>query len=213
MPVQISGLVRRAQTVLQDATGTRWDAPELLDWFNDGRRELAMVKPHEFSRRATVSLVRGTLQAVPAQAFQLLRVDCNLNASAQRTRAVTPVDRRVLEAIHPNWQSPTAFPFAREAKHYAYDLDEPSAFLVFPGNDGQGTVEALIAVLPEDATSVDEPIGVKDIYANPLLDYMLYRAFSKDADHARNAERAETHYGYFAASIGASAATQTARSE
>lgn len=45
-------------------------------------------------------------------------------------------------------------------------------------------------------------ITLDDIYANALLDYILYRAYSKDADYAGNAQRAIAAYEAFLRSIG-----------
>lgn len=204
MAARIGAVIRRVQQILQDAPGTRWGEPELLDWFNDGRRELAVLKPAEFSKRVAVPLAYGTMQSLPADAFQLMRVDCNLTTSSPRVpgTAVYPVDLRVLNAVHPGWQDTALFPFARDVVNYAYDPDEPAIFHVFPGNDGTGLVELTAAVLPEDAVAVDEPLGVRDVLLNAMVDYVLYRAFSKDADFSGNGERAASHYAMFASAIG-----------
>jgi len=45
-------------------------------------------------------------------------------------------------------------------------------------------------------------INIDDIYANALVDYMLYRAYSKDAEYAGNAQRAVAHYTAFSNSLG-----------
>lgn len=47
------------------------------------------------------------------------------------------------------------------------------------------------------------PIKLDDIYANAILDYVLYRAYSKDAEYAANASRAALHYQAFTAALGA----------
>lgn len=205
MAVRVSGLIRRAQRILQDALGTRWDELELLDWFNDGRRELAVIKPAEFAVRLPVGLVEGTLQRLPAEAFQLLRVDCNLLSVTPRVpgRALSIVERRVMNTMHPRWQENEAFPFEPQARHYVYDETEPTTFHVFPGNDGTGAVEVSVAVLPDDVYDANALIGVRDIYANALLDYILYRAFAKDADHPNNAGRSGAHYAAFTSAVGA----------
>ena len=44
-------------------------------------------------------------------------------------------------------------------------------------------------------------ISVVDTYANALMDYILYRAFSKDAEFAANAARATAHYGAFSSAM------------
>jgi hypothetical protein len=45
-------------------------------------------------------------------------------------------------------------------------------------------------------------IGIDDIYANALLDFILYRAYNKDAEFAGNATRAQVHMMGFASSLG-----------
>lgn len=212
MPAQISDVLRRAQTILQDVTGTRWDEPELLDWFNDGRRELAILKPAEFSERLQVPLVEGCLQQLPDGAFQLLSVACNLVNAAPRIagRAVRFVDRRILDLTHPRWQENEVFPFSRDALNYTIDADQLTSFLVFPGNDGTGIVEVTAAVLPDEATLVTEGLGLNPLYLNAMVDYVLYRAFSKDADFTGNAERAGSHYSMFASAVGVRSTSENA---
>lgn len=45
-------------------------------------------------------------------------------------------------------------------------------------------------------------ISIDDIYANALLDYVLYRAYQKDADYAANNQRALAAYESFLNSLG-----------
>ena len=51
-------------------------------------------------------------------------------------------------------------------------------------------------------TAVTGSISLPDIYANALCDYILYRAFTKDAEYAGNATRAAGHYSVFANALG-----------
>ena len=53
-----------------------------------------------------------------------------------------------------------------------------------------------------DYTAVSGNINAPDKYANAAVDYVLYRAFSKDSELTVNAARAETHYRAFALSVG-----------
>ncbi|HDK8696501.1 TPA: hypothetical protein PVA50_004840, partial [Aeromonas hydrophila] len=41
-----------------------------------------------------------------------------------------------------------------------------------------------------------------DIYINPIIDFMLYRCFSKDAEYAANSNRAAGHYNAFLQQLG-----------
>ena len=48
-----------------------------------------------------------------------------------------------------------------------------------------------------------QALPLDDSYMNPLLDFMLYRAYSKDADYAQNAQRAMGHLEVFQMALGA----------
>ena len=50
--------------------------------------------------------------------------------------------------------------------------------------------------------AIDAAILVSEIYRNVLLDYVLYRAYLKDADYTENAQRAVAHYTAFNQALG-----------
>lgn len=217
MPVMASDIISRAQTIVQDTTGVRWPYAELLQWLNDGQREVALYKPSATAQNVALTLQQGTLQTIGVGGLALLRVVRNLKTPVGNprigSRAVRIVEREVLDAQHPAWHDPTVFPYEKEVKHFCFDESDPTNFYVFPGNDGTGAVEAVVSKSPADVTLVSGadvntlasyrlPIQVPDIYANCLLDYVLFRAYSKDADYAGNADRSAVHYGMFTASLG-----------
>ena len=119
------------------------------------------------------------------------------------------VEQRILDAMHPRWEDTEVFAESAEVLHYCYDDSEPLAFTVFPSNDGTGLVELTACFEPVAATSDSEQIGVRDLFANALLDYMLFRAFDKDSDHPGNAERSAKHYAAYAAAVGVAGTAQT----
>ena len=45
-------------------------------------------------------------------------------------------------------------------------------------------------------------ISVDDVYANCILDYVLYRSYQKDSEFAGNPQRAMMHYQSFANALG-----------
>ena len=205
MTVLASDIITRAQTIVQDTTGVRWPTAELLHWLNDGQREVANVKPSATAFNTVVNLQQGTLQQIGAGNLSLLRVIRNLKTPVTTprigTRAVRMVSLDVMDAQNPRWHDPTAFPYTKEVKHCCFDAIDPTAFYVFPGNDGTGAMEVTMSRMPEDIAAASAPISLPDIYRNPLLDYVLFRAYQKDADQVANAERSANHYELFAASI------------
>jgi len=44
-------------------------------------------------------------------------------------------------------------------------------------------------------------LSIPDIYANAIMNYVLYMAYMKDAEYAGNAQRAGSHYQLFTASV------------
>ena len=64
-------------------------------------------------------------------------------------------------------------------------------------------IEIIYSIAPSDITySTTVTITLDDIYANAILDYMLYRAYQKDSEYAGNAERSMMHYQSFANGLG-----------
>jgi len=214
MPVQVSDVLLRAQKLIQDETGIRWPVPELAGWFNDATREVAIHKPSASSKSVVLPMVKGTRQTIPTGALMLMRVLRNLKPGSTDTsrlgaRSVRLVNRDVLDTQHPDWHDEDRLPFSNVVKHFIFDESDPTAFYVYPGNDGQGQVEALISRSPDaiatsgtNANDYNIGMPLPDVYANAVLDYVLYRAYSKDASFAEHAQRAGSHYQAFASSLG-----------
>lgn len=207
MTVLASDIITRAQTIVQDTTGVRWPSSELLQWLNDGQREVVNIKPSATAFNTVVNLQPGTLQQIGAGNLSLLRVIRNLKTPVTTprigTRAVRMVSLAVMDAQNPHWHDPAVFPYTKEVKHCCFDDVDPTTFYVFPGNDGSGAMEVTMSRMPDDITAANLPITLPDIYRNPLLDYVLFRAYLKDADQVANAERSANHYQLFAGSIAA----------
>jgi len=209
MAVTVQSVIDRVQTTLQDTTGIRWPVTdELVLWVNDAQREIALLKPDASAKNETVTLSTGTKQAIPTRGNRLLRVVRNMSAASNGTggRAVRLVSREVLDAQTPNWHDPTVSGDASHGttvKHYVYDESNPRNFYVYPGVSGSAYLEIVYSSNPitvgltGDNTNLDVP----DIYANAVADYALFRAYTKDAEYAGNAQRASTHYNLFINSV------------
>jgi len=196
-----SVVIEKAQTILQDATGVRWPVvSELLGWLNDGQREVALYKPNSYVKNISHKLVAGTKQAVPGDCVQLIDVVRNMGVSGNTPgRAVRIVMREILDAQVPNWHMATA---STEAKHYTYSLLDPWNFYIYPPQPttGQGWVEIIYGASPESAT-LNGAITIDDIYQNVLVDYILYRAYSKDSEYTADQNRAAIHQNAYIAAL------------
>lgn len=214
-----SEVIQRAQRLILDETNVRWPLPELCMWINDGQREIVLQKPSALSKNMVLNLIAGTWQQIPADALSLLRIVRNItavnNGTGARTggTAVRIVSRDILDAQQPDWHDSASLAFSAKVKHYVYDEEDQKSFYVYPGNNGTGKIEAVMAMVPtpiviapgaepQELASYEIDLSLPDIYISALVDYVCYRCYAKDADYAGNAQRATLHYQQFANSIG-----------
>lgn len=198
MTILGSKIIQDAQTDLQDPEGTRWPVADLAGYLNDGQRELVVARPDETTRTFEATLVQGAEQQLPAAA--MLLVDVPRNAAGRRT-AIEKTDRRLLEAVQRDWQSMAG---ATEFVHFMHDMREPRLFLMYPPAKAGAKVVLTCSMFPQDVPADGAgPIGVADQWANALRHYVVFRAFSKDAEYAANATLAASHLALFNSATGA----------
>lgn len=191
--IPASSILSRASTLLQDTANIRWPQLELLDWLNDGQREVALYKPNACVRNTDVVLAPGTKQSLPADGNSLVDIPRNTNGAAIRITA-----RGTLDAQVPDWHS--AAKANAKVAHYCYSELDPKNFYVYPPSPGGNSVEIIYNASPANATLAGV-ISIDDIYASALVDYVMYRAYSKDSEYAANGQIASNHYQAFISAI------------
>jgi len=209
MTIAVRTIIDRAKFILQDDTSIRWTEEELVMWINSAQLEIVLLRPDAYSE--VVSHVVDTSRASQeiAEALQILDVltandglpdDGGLGAP---TNVVRRVERAVLDAMDLNWVKDDASP----TQHYVLDDRNRKTFYLYP--HGSEYVSVLISKAPADVSDAADSL-LDPIFAGPILDYVLYRAYSKDAEFAANAERATAYYTSFNTSIGLNTAAQRA---
>jgi hypothetical protein len=208
MTVSVQSVIDRVQKTLQDTTGVRWPVvDELVLWVNDAQREIALLKPDASAKNTTITLSIGTKQEIPSDGNALLRVVRNMSAASGGTgrRAIRIVQREVLDAQTPEWHNPSITGDAAHTtivKHYIYDEQNPRNFYVYPGVSTSNAAFAEIIYSANPATVAQNGnLDIPDIYANAVMNYVLYMAYMKDAEYAGNSQRASSHYQLFVASV------------
>ncbi|MCK7581010.1 MAG: hypothetical protein MZV65_38930 [Chromatiales bacterium] len=150
--VTAESILCRAQIILQDTTGTRWPAEELLGWLNDAYREIVMLRPDAHSQIDTFECAAGTRQDLQAKfpnALRLLDVVRNQGAGAG---AIRHIDRRILDDQRPFWHSETA---SSRVQHYTFDSRAPTSFLVYPPATSGALVEVVFSSVPTGHTAAE----------------------------------------------------------
>lgn len=215
---KVVDLISRAQTLLQDTTSVRWPVLELQGWLNDSYRETVNLRPDANTATGEFTCAAGARQVVTttfASALRVIEVVRNTAVSSAKG-AVRLVNRRMLDDQRRNWYAETQ---TVDIQHYMYDPRLPKEFLVYPPASTAARLEVVYSSVPlaHALTEVQltnpataDVIRIDDSYFNALLDYVLYRAYSKDADYASNAQRAVAHYQAFQSALGVSAQTNAA---
>lgn len=209
MATAASTVIGRVSTLLQDTTNVRWPQSELLDYLNDGQREIALYKPSaSLSGPINFTLNAGSKQTLPLGALSLVDVVRNMGSGDTPGNAIRVVAREVLDAQVPEWHTLTG----TAVKHYTYSTLDPTHFYVYPAASGK-VIEIIYGVTPTDAVLVGQNTNIRidDIWSPALVNYMCYRAYSKDAEYASNAQAAASYYQAFIAQMtGKTAAEQAA---
>jgi hypothetical protein len=198
---KVIDILDRAAIILQDNTNVRFPNSELLKFFNDAQKEVVLHRPDAKMVNTTYNCVDGSKQTLPSAALRLIEVVRNAGG-----RAITQVQRRILDETLPNWHETTAG--TNKIEHFVYDPADPKNFYVYPkGASGAHSLEIVYSSAPTEISISDfdtdtTTISLDDVYANCILDYVLYRSYQKDSEFAGNAQRAMMHYQSFANALG-----------
>lgn len=193
--VTAGSIIDKASTLLVDQGNTRWTRPELLSYVNLGQRQICVLSPGTNDKSAVIQLVAGTKQTIPSDGWKLLDVIRNMGTTGTTPgRAVRLVSRDLIDSIYPNWHSsrPNIV-----VQNYMVDEEDKTSFHVYPPNSGTGRLEISYAYTPANLTTEASTIVINDIYEPVLLDYVMYRAHSKDAEYAAGLQLASGYLSTF----------------
>lgn len=188
MAITVTSILTKVQLILQDTTNVRWTEAELLGWLNDSYKEIINARPDAHSESYTFACTQNsTRQVLPSGAIRLLDVTYNLSSG----RAIRLLPRIVLDDTRRAWHTETG----ADIEHWMFDPKLPREFFVYPAPSAPGhQIEIVYSSVPADHTDAAGDYRLIDSYHNATVDYMLYRAYSKDAEYAANAQRAAAHY-------------------
>lgn len=179
-----------------------------------------MLKPSALTATVAMLLKAGTKQtlvgatyketvggtAATVNASQLLEVIRNLGDAGTEADAGTtilPISRQLIDVLLPDWHTASCIGYIR---HFISDPKDPKTFYVYPKASSSPAmyVEVAVSRVPTEIAALADTIdsGLDDMYENSLIDYVLYRAYSKDSEFTPNAERAQRHYQLFQQSLG-----------
>ena len=199
-------IINKAAIQLTDIANVRWTRAELLSWVNDGMRQIVTMQPSASSTTVSKLLTAGTRQTIPSDGWLLLQIYRNMGTTGSTAgRAIRIVSREVLDGFDPYWH--TGIPKA-EVKNFIYDAQDQTAFYVYPPNTGTQYIELNYSAQPTNLTTENQVIPIFDIFQSALVDYIMFRACSKDAEYAPGLQLAQGYLATFTASVQGKAQTE-----
>jgi len=216
--IKVREVIGRVEDVLNDAN-VRWPRLELQEWLNEAYRVIVMLRPDANAKSGTFTCAAGTRQDVTtgfSGALRVLDVVRNL-ASSSNKKAVRFIQRKLLDDHRPGWHGETQ---TVNIEFYAFDARQPKHFFVYPPASTSAQLEVVYSELPAvhalaeaalDPDGADTTvINLDDIYEPMIVDWILYRAFSKDAESSTNAARAQAAFQTFTAGVGSKSQVDSA---
>jgi hypothetical protein len=186
-------IITIARYILQDtsASDPRQSDTELLGYVNDGVKAVHNLRPELFSTIGDFVCTDGQCEQSLSfgSATSLVEVLC-IHGGA----ALIPFDIASMDQFNPDWRADTA----GAATQWAKFPNDPLKFFVYPKAPASQTLDVRYIRLPSTyaigAEITDLPSGVQPA----MVDYVVYRAESKDNEHVLS-QRAANHYAAFTA--------------
>lgn len=189
-------IINPATDILQDAGGVTYTDAQLLTYLNDGQLAVSILRPDASQETVSALLATGQTEQVVG-GRRLIDVHNNMGVDgATPGDVIYHVERKTKDAFDPGWHSATPDTVIRE---YIYDVATPKVFWVSPPAHGATAVYVKLtrAIDPATIAVVGDPISLDDIYAPPLQEWILYRAFARDSEDTPNYVRAGNHFNNF----------------
>lgn len=189
-------VITEARYILNDtdAAAYRQSDTELLGDVNGALREMALLSPTTFSTVAPLVCTPSQCeQAITfTDALMLIEVLCITGSTA-----LTPFDRDRMTSFNPNWRADTP----ATARQWSKFSNDPLRFFVYPA--APATPQTLDVRYVRNPTTYAIGTTITDVPVSmqpALVDYVVYRAQSKDSEHVLSG-RAQAFYQSFLTKI------------
>lgn len=213
MAIPVQDIIDRVTDLLLDKDRqddeARWADAELFRWINDSRMAILTRRPVACSKIAKFTLVAGTYQTIPADGTQLLDIIRNMGLDGNTPgRSIRRTDRQNIDDHDLYWHSATQ---SAEISQFTYDDRTPKDFFVTPPAVAGTKIMASYAAIPAAIANAADNLDIALEYLDAVVNYVCFRAKSKDSEYA-NAAEAAAFYGAFNDALGVTQQGQSANS-
>lgn len=172
--------IEDAAELYSDTAYERVSAATWIKYLNASIRALILVRPDAGAQTANVQLSAGVLQSLPTTALRLLDITRNMGVDGLTAgKIITPSERKHIDYSNLLWPAATG---DTAIDNFSYDKENPRIFYVTPPVHQTTAVyvEMQVSQLPTAVTATGDDPGVNDVFFEPIVQYMLYKAFVTD---------------------------------
>lgn len=204
MAIRTQSVIDRIDSVTSDTSRKRFSLARISLWMNEAQSVISEASANATAAYRAVSLVAGAHQSLAndptAGWIRLHKVVCNADSGGAPVGAsVRQVSADQLDQVVRAWR---AGPAAATIE-YATDERDPKAFSVFPPAVAGSKLFVLASTRPGPVCVLNlsqtalldaaEVIGLSDGLDVPMVDWVLYRLFSRDSSDPAYQARAKDH--------------------
>ena len=179
----------------ENTANLRYSDADMLSFCNAGQREIVTLIPEANTIEVITAIntdnqMRHTL---PADGIKFIKVSSNQDVTnTVRGPMIRRMDIDALEGAFEFWgmmpirewpRVPNFSDIHTEVyyEHFAHDPREPTIYYLYPPNEAPNfSINLVYSQLPADATLLSDTFALDDQYQNAMVEYVLYRALSRD---------------------------------
>jgi len=151
-----------------------------IKYLNAAIRALILVRPDAGAVTESVTLSAGVRQSLPTAGLRLLDITRNMGTDGLTAgKIITPAKRSHIDFANLLWPAGTG---DTAIDNFSYDKENPEIFYVTPPVHATTVVqvEMVSSQLPTAVSTTASVTGTNSIFFEPLVQYMLYKAFIAD---------------------------------
>lgn len=193
--MKVTTVLQRVRRLLQDDNATqRWSDNDLLDCFNEAQLAVVQNRPDAYSKVVSFTCGNQSRQSLPAEVYRLMDVVDNESTG----RSVTKTTRTTMDSLIVDWPVQAG----TQVEQFIYDEKSPDVFYVYPVPPAEHKISIVVSQAPAVVAITDfatdtQTMELDAIWLNPLLNYLMFRAYLLDGETEQNMMQAKSYLQMF----------------
>jgi len=183
----VQTLINEVREIIHDTVATfRWADSELIDYCNAGIRQTIVFVPEANATESIVTISNDIArQVLPSGGIKFIKAARNYADDGTTPQGVIrSAEKDALDSYDPDWEFDTAIKpdGPNFFEHYFHDPREKAVYYLYPPQAAVNKRVAIVfSAVPTAHTAVGDTFSLNDEYLNAVIQYMIYRALTKES--------------------------------